>query len=76
MHLVTLLAAISGSQLLNSFVILVVAALIFWVVLWFIRYIGIPEPFNKVIKVIVGLVALIFLVNFLLGLIGHDFIRW
>lgn len=76
MHLLPLLAAISGSQLLNSFVILVVAALVFWLVLWFVRYVGIPEPFNKVIRVIVGLVALIFLINFLLGLIGHDFIKW
>ena len=72
----TLLAVISGSQLVNALVILVVAALIFWCVLWFVRYIGIPEPFNKVIRVIVGLVALIFLINFLLSLIGRDFIRW
>ena len=72
----TLLAVISGSQLLNSFVILVVGALIFWLILWFVKYVGIPEPFNKVIRVIVGLVALIFLINFLLSLIGRDFIRW
>jgi len=72
----TLLAVVSGSQLLNSFVILVVGALIFWLILWFVRYVGIPEPFNKVIRVVVGLVALIFLINFLLSIIGRDFIRW
>lgn len=72
----TFLAAISGSQLLNAFVILVIGALIFWLMLWFIRWVGVPEPFNKVIKVVVGLVALIFLINFLLSIIGRDFIRW
>ena len=63
-------------MLLNAFVILVIGALIFWLILWFVRYVGIPEPFNKVIRVVVGLVALIFLINFLLSIIGRDFIRW
>lgn len=72
----TLAVIISGSQFLNALVILVIAALIFWLLLWFIRYVGVPEPFNKVIKVVVGLVALIFLINFLLSIIGKDFIRW
>ena len=75
-HMNTLLAVVSGSQLLNAFVILVIGALIFWLILWFVRYVGIPEPFNKVIRVVVGLVALIFLINFLLSIIGRDFIRW
>jgi hypothetical protein len=47
---------------------LVIYAVIFWLVLWFIGWVGIPEPFLKVLRVIVGLVALIFLVQLLLGL--------
>lgn len=76
MNLPLLVAAISGQALLNSFIVLIIGALIFWLVIWFIRYVGVPEPFNKVIRVVVGLVALIFLINFLLSLIDRPFIRW
>jgi heme A synthase len=63
------------SGLLSLLVTLVVAALIFWLIWWFIDYVGVPEPFNKVIRVVIGLVALIFLINLLLGGIGHPIFR-
>lgn len=56
--------------LLNLVILVVIAGVIFWLIWWFIDYIGIPEPFNKVVKVLVGLVALIFLIKILLGVIG------
>lgn len=59
-----------ASGLLNMLITLVIAGLIFWLIWWFLDYIGIPEPFNKVIRVIIGLVALIFLINILLGVGG------
>jgi hypothetical protein len=49
---------------------MVILGLIFWVIWWFIGYVGIPEPFNKVLRVVVGLVALILVINILLGLTG------
>ena len=67
---------ITGASLLSLFVTLVVAGLIFWLVLWFVNYVGVPEPFNKVIKVVMGLLVLIFLINVLMSLGGHPFIRW
>lgn len=67
---------ITGSALLSMVVTLVIVGLIFWLVLWFVDYVGVPEPFNKVIKVIIGLAALIFLIDLLLGLSGHPLIRW
>jgi hypothetical protein len=60
----------SIDALLNLAIIIVVAGVIFWLIWWFIDWIGLPEPFNKVAKVLVGLVALIFLVKILLSLIG------
>lgn len=51
---------------------LVILGLIFWVIWWFIGYVGIPEPFNKVLRVVVGLVALILVINILLGLTGSS----
>lgn len=67
---------VSGSVLLNAFITLVVVGIICWLVWWFISYIALPEPFAKVARVLVALVALIFLINFLLGLTGHPLIRW
>jgi hypothetical protein len=67
---------VSGSALLHLLLVLVIVGLIFWLVWWFLGYIGLPEPFNKVARVLVGLVALIFLINFLLGFTGHPLVRW
>jgi len=67
--------AISLSGLLGLVVYLVIIGLIFWVIWWFLGYVGVPEPFNKVIRVIIGLVALIIVINLLLGFAGHPFFR-
>jgi len=67
---------ISGSALLSLFIQLVVAGLIFWVIWWGLGAAGIPEPFNKVIRVIVVVLVVIFLINLLLSLGGHPLIRW
>lgn len=66
---------IEGSALLSLLVGLVIAGLIFWLVIWFVDYCAVPEPFNKVIKVICGLFVLVYLVNVLLGMSGHPLIR-
>jgi len=50
---------------------LVIAGLIFWLILWFIDYVGVPEPFNKVIKVVLGLVVLLYLLSILTGYGPH-----
>ncbi len=49
---------------------LIVIGLVFYLLWWLIGYIGLPEPFDKVARVIVALVAVIFLVNLVLGLTG------
>ena len=67
---------VSGSGALSALITLVVVGLICWLVWWFISYVGLPEPFAKVARVLVALVALIFLINFLLGLTGHPLIKW
>ena len=68
----TALATTPSLQGMISVVIyLVIIALIFWVVWWFIGYVGIPEPFNKVLRVVTGLIALLVVVSLLLGLVGE-----
>ncbi len=66
---------ITGSSLLTLLVTLVIAGLIFWLIWWFLDYVGIPEPFNKVARVIIGLAALVFLIDLLMGMNGHPLIR-
>ena len=41
--------------LLSLLVTLVIVGLIFLLLFWFIGTVGLPEPFNKVAKVILGL---------------------
>ena len=67
---------VTGTGLLSLLVTLVIVGLIFWLIWWFIGYVGVPEPFNKVIRVIIGLAVLIYLIDVLLGLGGHPLIRW
>jgi len=67
---------ITGSALLPLLVSLVIAGLIFWVLMWAIGAIGIPEPFNKIARVLVILVAVVYLLDVLLGLGGHPLVRW
>jgi hypothetical protein len=67
---------VAGTTLLSLLVTIVIAGLIFWLIWWFIGYVGVPEPFNKVIRVILGLAVLIFLINILMTLGGHPLIVW
>jgi len=66
--------SVSVDGLISLVVYLVILALIFWVIWWFIGYVGVPEPFNKVIRVVIGLVALLVVISLLLGLLGHPVI--
>jgi hypothetical protein len=72
----TLLAVISGQQLINLVIWLIVAAVIFWLVNWLIDYIGIQEPFNKIIKVILAIFCVLICINALLALGGHPLVSW
>ncbi len=66
-----ILFTLSGGAALNFIISLVIAGLIFWLVIWFLRWVGVPEPFNKIIKVVLGLAVLIYLINALLTVSGQ-----
>ncbi len=74
--LYTLLAAINADNLLNALVWLVVAGLIFFLLDWFIRYVGLPDPFAKVARCLIGLVAVVLLINAVLSINNHGFIAF
>jgi hypothetical protein len=67
---------ISGSGLIGLLVYFIVAGLIFWLLWWLISYVGLPEPFNKVARVVLAVVAVIFIINLLLSVSGHQFVNW
>lgn len=75
MNLPIILAAISGSTLINAAIWVIVAGLIFWLLNWLISYVGIPEPFNKIAKVIIAIVAVVMLINALMTVAGRPFIN-
>jgi len=70
------LLVITGSTLLSVLIWLIVAGVIFWLITWAISYVGVPEPFNKIIRVVLALIVLIILINALLSIAGHPWIVW
>lgn len=63
-------AGFSIEGLIGVLIWLVVVGIILWLCWWFIGYVGLPEPFNKVARVLIGLVAFIILLYLLLGILG------
>lgn len=61
---------ISLAAVVNFVLYIVVAGLIFWLLDWLIRYVGVPEPFAKVARIVLAVAAVFVLIYALLGLIG------
>lgn len=59
-----------GGELIGVLIYLVIWGLVLSVLWWAIGAIGLPEPFHKVATVVLVLVAVIILLNVLLGLTG------
>lgn len=57
---------ITVANMLYLVVRLGIIGLLFWLAWWFIDMLGLPEPFNKVIKAIIGLCAIAYLARMLL----------
>lgn len=50
--------------------VLIIAGVIFWLLSWAIDYVGVPEPFRKVARVVLVLLAVFILIGLLLSLVG------
>lgn len=70
------LAQIAAASVFRVIIWLIVAGLIFWLLTWLISYVGLPEPFAKVAKVILAVAAVIVIIDVLLSLTGHGFITF
>lgn len=71
-----LLAEVSGKELINALVILIIVALCFSAAWWGLGEINPREPFKKIITVILVLLVVLIVINVLLGLIGYQIIKW
>lgn len=60
---------ISLSAAVTLIVYLVVAGLIFALLFWLVGYVGLPEPFNKVARVVLAVLAVLVLIGLLLSLV-------
>lgn len=71
-----MLAAVSGEQVLNAFVYLIIWGLIVWVLHWALGKIAPGEPWMKIANVALVLLTVVIVVNVLLSFIGKQFIKF
>ncbi len=60
---------ISISTAVMIFIYLLIAGLIFGLLWWLAGYVGLPEPFNKFIHVILAILAVLVIIGILLSLV-------
>lgn len=58
------------ATLLNLLVYLLILGLVFAVIWWIIGVLGLPEPINRVVRIIFAVVVVIVLISVLLGLLN------
>ena len=56
--------------LLHLLIQIIVVGLVCYLLWWLIGYVGLPAPFDKVARIVVAVVAVIFLLNIVMGLGG------
>lgn len=61
--------------MIDLLITLVIFAVVAYVIIWLIGYLGVPEPIRKVVIVVIVLVAVIWLLSFL-GSGAHPLIHW
>ena len=59
---------ISLSTAMTVLLYLIVAGLVFWLLWWLVGYVGLPEPFNKVARVILAVLAVFVCITVLISL--------
>lgn len=71
----TLIAAISGQDLVHAVVWIIAAGLIYFILEWLLSKVGLPEPFSKIARIVVAVVAALILINAILGLAGSPVVK-
>lgn len=58
------------AALVSLVIYVIVGGLVFYLLWWLVGYVGLPEPFNKVARVIIAVVAVLFLIMVLLSVVN------
>lgn len=61
---------ISLTAAVTIFMYILVAGLVFWLLWWLVGYIGLPEPFNKVARVVLAILAVLVIIGVLLSVVN------
>ncbi len=70
------LTIISTSTPIGALLFIMAVGLICWLLWWFIGYVALPEPFNKVCRCLVAFFAIIALINAIMSVFGTPLFRW
>lgn len=66
-----------ASSLMHILLQIIIVAVVCWLLWWLIGYAGLPQPFDKVCRILIAVVAVFFLINLMLGLGGGTpLVRW
>jgi len=68
------LAALSLGGLVPLISEILLVAAVCWLLWWLVGYLNPPQPFLKILQCIIAIVAVLYLINLLLGLSGNGFI--
>lgn len=69
MNTILMLAQMDEKSLVRIVLRVLIIGIVVGLLWWLIDYCGVPEPFRKVAKVIIAIVAVVFLVNMLLTVV-------
>ena len=67
--------SLSLEGLVELVIYLLITGGVLWLLLWLVTYIGLPEPFAKVARIIIMIVGVLLLINILLGFAGNPVVR-
>ena len=62
-------------ELVRTVLYLVVVGLVFWLLSWLVDYTAPPEPFRKIARVIIAVLAVLVAIGVLLSLVGYPVLR-
>ncbi len=63
---------ISLSAAVHAVVLLIIAGIVWWLLWWLVNYCALPEPFNKVARVVLAIAAVLVVIGILLSLAGYQ----
>ena len=65
----------SLDAVVSAVLYLIIAGIVFYLLHWLIGYVGVPEPFGRVARVVLAVAAVVVVIAILLNLVGRPLVR-